>query len=357
MWFVPYDAVGLYRYQCSAHVSMNGHINILPMPSDVSANDISGGHVFANSLISNGIVINGDISGNTATFANGIINTDLGIGTSTPLVSLDIIGTDAIRIPVGNDTPVGSGGGEKPSGQDGYIRYNSTLDQFEGYGNGNWGSLGGVTSVNQFNKITADNSYGLRFYTSGSSADIQRMKIDNNGNIGIHTSTPSVTLDISSNNAIRLPMGNNNARPSNADASGCLRYNTETKQFEGYGEGSWGGLGGVISLNMQTKITAEDAGGLTFFTDGQKRMNIDNTGNIDISSAVTINNSLDLSGNLDCSSAVIEILTSDSTYVKDLSCSELNISGMLKTDGLIINNKTIVSNSITDSDGFHVNSK
>ena len=67
-------------------------------------------------------------------------------------------------------------------------------------------------------------------------------------------------------------MGNNDARP--ADASGCLRYNTETKQFEGYGEGSWGGLGGVISLNMETKITAEDAGGLTFFTNGQKRMNI-----------------------------------------------------------------------------------
>ena len=353
MWFVPYNAVGLYRYQCSVHASMNGHINILPMPSDVSANDISGGHVFANSLMSNGIVINGDISGNTATFANGIINTDLGIGTSSPLVSLDIIGTDAIRIPVGNDT------NEKPSGADGMIRYNNVSNQFEGYGGTAWAGLGGVIDKDLDTKVVAeqnDDEDKLRFITEGT----ERMIItdsDNSGNIGIHTSTPSVTLDISSNNAIRLPMGNNNARPSNADASGCLRYNTETKQFEGYGEGSWGGLGGVISLNMQTKITAEDAGGLTFFTDGQKRMNIDNTGNIDISSAVTINNNLDLSGNLDCSSAVIEILTSDSTYVKDLSCSELNISGILKTDGLIINNKTIALNNITNSGSFHVNSK
>ena len=119
---------------------------------------------------------------------------NVGIGTSSPSVSLEIGGTDALRIPVGNDTLVGSSGGEKPSGQDGYIRYNSTLDQFEGYGNGNWGSLGGVTSVNQYNKITADDSNGLRFYTSSSSADIQRMKIDNNGYIGINTEPSSSYL-------------------------------------------------------------------------------------------------------------------------------------------------------------------
>ena len=353
MWFVPYDAVGLYRYQCSGQnmASMNGHINILPMPSDVSANDISGGHIFANSLMSNGIVINGDISGNTATFANGIINTYLGIGTSTPSVTLDIIGTDAIRIPVGNDT------NEKPSGVDGMIRYNNVSNQFEGYGGNAWAGLGGVIDKDLDTKVVAEQNNDedkLRFITEGT----ERMIITdsgNSGNIGINTSNPSVTLDISSNNAIRLPMGNTNTRP--ADASGCLRYNTQTKQFEGYGEGSWGGLGGVISLNMETKITAEDAGGLTFFTNGQKRMNIADSGNIDISSAVTINNNLDLSGNLDCSSAVIEILTSDSTYVKDLSCSDLDISGILKTDGLIINNKTIALNNITNSDGFHVNSK
>ena len=340
MWFIPYDVIGEYRYQCSVHTNMNGNINILPRPSDISANDISGGHIFANSLRSNGMVINGNI----------------GIHTLNPLVSLDISGTDAIRIPVGNDTLIGSGG-QKPSGADGMIRYNNVSKQFEGYGDARWAGLGGVIDKNQDTYITAEkntNEDKLRFYTK----NVERMIItdsDNSGNIGINTSNPSVTLDISSNNAIRLPMGNTNARP--ADASGCLRYNTETKQFEGYGEGSWSGLGGVISLNMETKITAEDAGGLTFFTNGQKRMNIADSGNIDISSAVTINNNLDLSGNLDCSSAVIEILTSDSTYVKDLSCSDLDISGILKTDGLIINNKTIALNNITNSNGFYVNSK
>ena len=357
MWFVPYDVIGEYRYQSSADANMNGNINILPRPSDISANDISGGNIFANTLISNGIVINGNISGNTATFAYGIINNNLGIGTSIPAVSLDIIGTDAIRIPVGNDTTIDSGG-EKPSGADGMIRYNNVSNQFEGYGSGAWAGLGGVIDKDLDTKIMAEfggnDEDKLRFYTEG----VERMIITdtlNGGNIGIHTTTPSVILDISSNGAIRLPIGDNNSRPLNVDASGCLRYNTETKQFEGYGEGSWGGLGGVISINMKTKITAEDAGGLTFYTDEQQRMTIDNAGNIDISSAVFINN------NLDCSSAFIKNLTSDSTYVKDLSCSDLDISGILRTDGLIINNKTIVSNSITDvvvgSAGFHVNSK
>ena len=128
---------------------------------------------------------------------------NVGIGTDSPSVSLEIGGTDAIRIPVGNDTLLGNGGGEKPSGADGMIRYNNVSNQFEGFGNGYWGSLGGVTSVNQYNKITADDSNGLRFYTSGSSADIQRMKIDNNGYIGINIE-PSSSYQLHVNGTMRV---------------------------------------------------------------------------------------------------------------------------------------------------------
>ena len=56
----------------------------------------------------------------------------------------------------------------------GYIRYNTTTDQFEGFGAGNaWGSLGGVVDVDQDTYISAENSAGsdndeLKFFTSGS---------------------------------------------------------------------------------------------------------------------------------------------------------------------------------------------
>ena len=120
-------------------------------------------------------------------------NGNVGMGTASPTVSLDVGGTDAIRIPVGTTA-------QKPSGQNGYIRYNTDVKQFEGYGNSNWGSLGGVMSVNQFNKITADNTDGLRFYTNASGANVQRMQILNDGNVGIGTQpTSSYKLDVSGN--------------------------------------------------------------------------------------------------------------------------------------------------------------
>ena len=105
---------------------------------------------------------------------------NVGIGTDTPRLRLDISGTNGIRIPVGTtgERPVIANGIVDLSG---VLRYNTTLNQYEGYGSGGWGSLGGVTSINQLNKITADDDNGLRFYT----ANVQRMQILNNGNITI----------------------------------------------------------------------------------------------------------------------------------------------------------------------------
>lgn len=81
--------------------------------------------------------------------------------------TLAIESTDAILVPVGTTT-------QRPStGVEGYIRYNSTLDQFEGYANGTWGQLGagatGGGSDNVFfeNSLTVTTDYTI---TSGKSA-------------------------------------------------------------------------------------------------------------------------------------------------------------------------------------------
>ena len=57
----------------------------------------------------------------------------VGIGTSSPKVKLYINSTDAIRIPAGKM--------RNQVDDDGYIRYNTDNNEFEGYGNGAWGSL------------------------------------------------------------------------------------------------------------------------------------------------------------------------------------------------------------------------
>jgi hypothetical protein len=81
--------------------------------------------------------------------------------------TLAIEATDAILVPVGTTT-------QRPStGVEGYIRYNTTLDQFEGYANSAWGQLGagatGGGSDNVFfeNSLTVTTDYTI---TSGKSA-------------------------------------------------------------------------------------------------------------------------------------------------------------------------------------------
>jgi hypothetical protein len=102
---------------------------------------------------------------------NGVLTVDdannrVGVNNATPLVSLDVAGTDAILVPIGTTD-------ERPTGAEGYIRYNSTLDQFEGYSDGAWGQLGagatGGGSDNVFfeNSLTVTTDYTI---TSGKSA-------------------------------------------------------------------------------------------------------------------------------------------------------------------------------------------
>jgi hypothetical protein len=107
------------------------------------------------------------------------------------------VGGPVLQIPSGSTD-------NRPTGKMGYIRYNTTTNQFEGYGLNNWGSLGGVIDIAQTTKILAELSPGendgnLRFITANS----ERMRINSSGNIGIGTSSPGYLLDISGNTNIR----------------------------------------------------------------------------------------------------------------------------------------------------------
>ncbi len=66
---------------------------------------------------------------NTLILGNGV---NVGIGTTTPAVALDINATNAVRLPVGSDV-------QRPGTPlVGMIRYNSTLSQYEGYDGAIW---------------------------------------------------------------------------------------------------------------------------------------------------------------------------------------------------------------------------
>lgn len=144
----------------------------------------------------------------------------IGISNTSPTTTLDVGGTIAIRstsdfaamsvsggatfvknVVVNGPSlliPRGATGARPSPATRGSIRYNTDSDQFEGFGGGDtWGTLGGVIDVNQDTKILAEESPGanddnLRFFT----ANVERMRINSAGNIGIGTSTPTYVLDI-----------------------------------------------------------------------------------------------------------------------------------------------------------------
>jgi hypothetical protein len=93
------------------------------------------------------------------------------------------------------------------------------------------------------------------------SAQIDNLILDGNvlsTSTGTLTFTPAANAEtiISSTSALRLPVGNSTERPSTA-ATGQIRYNTTTNQYEGYSSSAWQGLGGVIDVDQNTYVIAQ----------------------------------------------------------------------------------------------------
>ena len=140
----------------------------------------------------------GDVAIATINEGGSLRKGKVGIGIRAPIVALHMEHTDAIKIPKGTtaERPTANAAVHK-----GYVRYNTTLDIFEGYGAGPaWGSLGGVIDVDQDTYIVAESSAGadndeLWFYTAGK----ERLQIKNDGKVGIGTDNPDSKLELNGN--------------------------------------------------------------------------------------------------------------------------------------------------------------
>ena len=75
-------------------------------------------------------------------------NIRLGVGTNTPAVTASLVGTDAMLIPKGTT-------GNRPTGVSGYLRFNTTTNEFEGYNGSAWASVGGAAISNDTTTATA----------------------------------------------------------------------------------------------------------------------------------------------------------------------------------------------------------
>jgi hypothetical protein len=90
--------------------------------------------------------------GNSANLFWDNTNARLGVNTATPAVTTELVGTDAMLIPKGTT-------GNRPTGVSGYLRFNTTTTEFEGYNGTAWASVGGAALSNDTS--TTSNIYPL----------------------------------------------------------------------------------------------------------------------------------------------------------------------------------------------------
>ena len=89
---------------------------------------------------------------------------------------------------------------------------------------------------------------------------------------------------ISSQNAVRLPVGNTSSRDA-SPLAGMMRFNSTLGHFEGYDGQAWNTIGGAKfqDIDGNTYVSVENTPGsnnnqIRMFTDGLERQRVDNDG-------------------------------------------------------------------------------
>lgn len=173
---------------------------------------ISGGTIIKKNLnVGNELYVDK----NTLINSNLSVTSKIGIGTTEPLCSLDIRGTDAILLPSGNNS-------QRPNPPAiGMLRFNTDAG-LEGYNGVSWDSFGGVKNADGSTeiKIVDDNLY---FRTNNEN----QMVLSTNGRLGIggnlvNDDYPSETLHIKGNVRIDGLLITNQGDDDDDDASNIV---------------------------------------------------------------------------------------------------------------------------------------
>ena len=117
-------------------------------------------------------------------------------------------------------------------------------------------------------------------------ASDKNMSINGKLNINTAENYDYVTLYVDGADSIRIPVGDNDQRPTDAKP-GYIRYNNVMQVYEGFGPGGKLGFIRRVSDTSGTKITAQETVGvidniMKFYTNNEPRMTIDASGNVGI---------------------------------------------------------------------------
>jgi hypothetical protein len=145
--------------------------------------------------------------GNSANLFWDNSNTRLGVGTNAPAVTFAISSVDAMLIPNGTTA-------QRPTGAAGYLRFNSTTTQFEGYNGTAWASVGGAAITNDTTTASAlyplfanaTTGTALTIYTSNakmlytpSNGEFQSAELYANNGVLTHANQVSTSYTVPTN--------------------------------------------------------------------------------------------------------------------------------------------------------------
>jgi len=255
---------------------------------------------------------------------------NIGIGTTTPSVSLTIDDTDALLIPVGTDL-------QRPDGMTGLIRYNTDSTRFEGYANSSWTGLGGLIDIDQDTYVLAESSPGadedvLFFYTSST----EKMRLTKTGNLGIGDINPSARLTASSTGEqLRLIYDEDNSKYASftIDGNGDLNLDLASSNSTTTISDNLSVLG-YLNVEGNATTTGSQYISKDLTIDGSSTFNndINQTGNLSITGYASTTAGLFTLGEIRTASD----LTSDGNLLVNANATttgSLNVDGDFLTDG------------------------
>ena len=122
--------------------------------------------------------------------------------------------------------------------------------------------------------------------------------LNSNGNLTL-TPNGSGLVVINKTTGLKIASGVDGTRPTAGTVGdGVIRYNETTNRFEGTVSGSWTGLGGVVDIDQDTYITAEETSDddtLRFYTAGTERLVLNASGAVFASNiGITANAGIDV---------------------------------------------------------------
>lgn len=155
------------NFTVGGNLSVNGTATFaaLQTTGNTTVGDASGDTLTINGTA---VSIPNNLNFDSNLFFLDATNNRIGINTNAPAISFVINTTDAVQVPSGTTA-------QRPTGANGYIRYNTSLNRFEGYANSAWGGIGGGATgggsdtVFVENSLTVTTSYAIPSGKSASS--------------------------------------------------------------------------------------------------------------------------------------------------------------------------------------------